>query len=404
MKNSTSNIIIIKLWNWLRMYNDASRSVILLHPNVEALATPIPFLLTRLNKYGEMLQFETGNKKNKLIIALGISKPLFQLIDKKDFPSIHLLRLSGRKYVPIYFSFKSFLIIQKQIRLTTKCTVIAGDLRAALLPTVGAKILFRHRVRTQISIHGAVFYSQNPVTIRKFATDLLIRLMIRLTIRLTDSVRVVSKHLEVEIRSKYKSSQGKTFVAPIPILESSFNKEYFRKVEESIVVLGRLHSERGVLEIIHWLANFLILNPRIQLTIAGEGPLKPNIEEWVSKLGLPNQVSVVGNLPSREVNRLLSRSHILVSNAPHEGYGLAIREAALHGCLIVARRNKGTEELIEVFGNRIFLYETIEEFQSNLELALQTQADLLSTSHLISTQKSIDSAAKRNLIWSWLVD
>jgi glycosyltransferase involved in cell wall biosynthesis len=376
------------------------RQVILVHPNIDRLATPIPTLLTRFNNYGEMLQFETVDQTNKLVLVLGIKDSSFNSIDEKLYPAIRILRFSSKKSFPIIFSFKLILHIKTQLLIGEKCTVIAGDLRAAVLPMIASKIFFKKKVRTQISFHGTPSNIYNQKVLKKF----IVGLIIRLAVRFADSIRVVSRHLEIEVLSKFNNSKDKTFVAPIPILENAFEQTKIQKVHKSVVVLGRLHPERGILELLNFLEKPLKASPDIHLTIAGDGPLMPKVKKWALSLGLKNQVSILGNLQTREAIQLLSQSHILVSNALHEGFGMAIREAALQGCLIVARRNPGTQTLAETFGNCVSLYESENEFVLVLQNALRRKANTDNLSELERIQGKIDIASKEKLISSWLND
>jgi glycosyltransferase involved in cell wall biosynthesis len=89
-----------------------------------------------------------------------------------------------------------------------------------------------------------------------------------------------------------------------------------------------------------------------ELKIAGDGPLRSELEEEVRDLGLEEQVSVLGAVPHSRVADLLAEANIYTqhcktaSDGDQEGQGVTFVEAAASGLPIVATRHNGLPDVI----------------------------------------------------------
>lgn len=379
------------------MLSKQNHRVIFLHPNVESVATPISELLERFNYYGEVLQEECGSQDVRLHLVLGIRKKSFEEINFKLYKNLIIQRLSSSRIFPILFTFRVLILLGNIVRKNDRCTVVSGDLRAGLLSLISIKLCFGSAIKTQISIHGRLLPNYR-FDFRQY----FIRPLLWLGIKCTDSIRVVSEHLLKHVVQHYPGTQSKLFVSPIPVtnFDSSNNSSTSRL--NSIAIVGRLHTERGILEALDFAKLALQEFKEVSLIIAGNGPLFRSVENWINASGLENRIKFLGHLPKHEVPRLLARVQILLSNAPHEGYGLSVREAALSGCVVVARKNMGTEELANLYGTGIFLYETKQEFMFQIRAALNESLDFAKLENLRKLQSEINFKAVNRLITSWL--
>jgi glycosyltransferase involved in cell wall biosynthesis len=81
-----------------------------------------------------------------------------------------------------------------------------------------------------------------------------------------------------------------------------------------------------------------------RLIFVGEGPTRTLVEADVARAGLQNQVVFAGN--SREVEQILSKSHIFVLPSRWEGFPLTILEAMRAGLPVVASDVGGVREAV----------------------------------------------------------
>jgi glycosyltransferase involved in cell wall biosynthesis len=100
-----------------------------------------------------------------------------------------------------------------------------------------------------------------------------------------------------------------------------------------IVAVGRLSREKGFADLIAAFAS--VRDERsVRLTILGEGPERPRLEQLVAELGLSDCVAMPGFVP--EPTELVRHAALLVSSSRHEGFGNVIVEALACGTPVVA--------------------------------------------------------------------
>jgi glycosyltransferase involved in cell wall biosynthesis len=107
------------------------------------------------------------------------------------------------------------------------------------------------------------------------------------------------------------------------------------------VALGRLHPNKGFDLLLEALAK----TRDIHLWIAGDGPLRSNLEREASDLGIADRVRFLGwreDAPS-----LLARADLLVCPSLHEPLGNVVIEAWSAGLPVVATATDGPASLIE---------------------------------------------------------
>jgi glycosyltransferase involved in cell wall biosynthesis len=384
------------------MRYSTSRTTILIHPNIGSVATSLSDLLSRLNVYGKAMQDFTGDESQQLILFLGISKKDMSIVRKFNFGGLRIVRLSKNSRFPILFSMRTLLYLKMNFPKHSNFTLIAGDLRASLFPILASKYAFRTRTRIQISIHGAVTPSMATQRSRKYFKTLLTSF----AIAKSDSIRVVSQHLRNEVIEKVPSSREKIFISPIPILisNSRMNISDRSQAIQSFAIVGRLHPERGVIEALDYCSNILSLDVKYKLIIIGDGTSLPEVRHWIKNSGLVDQIQVIGQLTQDELFEYWNKIDLLVSNAPFEGYGMTIREAALRGCRILARRNSGTIALQNEFGDVVSLFENADDFQVKFERIKDVNVDQKYVQSLRENQYLADKNSVHLLVETWLVD
>jgi glycosyltransferase involved in cell wall biosynthesis len=108
------------------------------------------------------------------------------------------------------------------------------------------------------------------------------------------------------------------------------------KPEFDVVILGRLHVHKGVLDLPEIWSRVRQSKPDAKLLIIGEGAHRPLVEQGLQKLGLTSSVTFTGGVPEREKNELLARSRIGLSLSFEEGWGLSVNEYLATGLPVVA--------------------------------------------------------------------
>jgi glycosyltransferase involved in cell wall biosynthesis len=254
------------------------------------------------------------------------------------------------------------------------------------------------KVKIQIQFHGDTYFFRSNPGIRGF----LRVIFSRLSINFSDSIRVVSKFQIDEIEAIKPRSTQEFIIAPIPI---NFSRVATSTSEKSVDVafIGRLHPERGINELIKIIEFLKVLDPNIQIAIAGDGPLRGLIENRFSHWINEGSLLTLGYLNERQVQNLYGKSKVLISSAPREGYGLTLREAALSGMLIVARDSKGAREASDAYPHQVKIYSSVDEAIYFINECLDMRSHKFSVNRL-SAQKEMDLKGLERLVTSWLAD
>jgi len=113
----------------------------------------------------------------------------------------------------------------------------------------------------------------------------------------------------------------------------------------SIVALGRLSEEKGLLFLIRAVGELVAMGRDVCLVILGEGPQRPELEQLVEQLGLSARVRMPGFVDDGA--RFLSYFSIFVLPSLTEGLPMVLLEAMEAGLPIVASRVGGIPEVLD---------------------------------------------------------
>ncbi|MCH8627036.1 glycosyltransferase family 4 protein [Arsenicicoccus piscis] len=168
----------------------------------------------------------------------------------------------------------------------------------------------------------------------------------RLVASKADMVLCVSSDLENrqrELGAKHVASA----VIPAPPFEVSARDRSEVRAELGIdddtklaVVIARLSTQKGLPVLLN--AANLLRDKGIQFVIAGDGPLRDELQDDIDNRSLP--VRLLGD--RRDVPDLLQAADVVVSSANWEGQPLALQEALAAGCPIVTTDAGGTAAVV----------------------------------------------------------
>ena len=118
-----------------------------------------------------------------------------------------------------------------------------------------------------------------------------------------------------------------------------------------VVQACRFIEKKGLPDTLRAFAEFVKKFPKSTLTLAGDGPLRSQLERDAREMGLP--VRFVGFLGGRELADLYAESHIFIhpsvttSAGDREGVPNSMLEAMATGLPVVATRHGGIPEAVE---------------------------------------------------------
>lgn len=119
--------------------------------------------------------------------------------------------------------------------------------------------------------------------------------------------------------------------------------------EVQLVFVGRLVSEKNLTGLLRSLA--LLQSRDWVLSLAGDGPQRPQLEALAGELGLDSQVNFLGSVT--DVPGLLAKSDVFVMSSTSEGMPIALLEATAAGLPVVVTDVGGCAEVVEQVGHGI---------------------------------------------------
>lgn len=121
-----------------------------------------------------------------------------------------------------------------------------------------------------------------------------------------------------------------------------------------ILTVARLAEKKGIEYSIRAIAQVIQKHPdwEIKYRIAGDGPLRSELQDLIDHLDARHQVKLVGWMDQAEIQDLYASSHLFVlasvtaKNGDQEGQGLVLAEAQAAGLPVVCTDHNGFSESI----------------------------------------------------------
>ncbi len=165
-----------------------------------------------------------------------------------------------------------------------------------------------------------------------------------------DAITLVSKSLQYYL-DQLGANHNNIQVCPMGVdLKGCFTIQ--KKPEErnplSLIFVGRLIHQKGILELIEVIRDLYKNYPKIELNIIGEGDLSERINNYIKEEGLEKNIILHGAKTPQQVAQLLNQSSIFVMPSTiNEGFGLVTIEAMGCGCAVLASDLPSSREIIQ---------------------------------------------------------
>jgi glycosyltransferase involved in cell wall biosynthesis len=117
--------------------------------------------------------------------------------------------------------------------------------------------------------------------------------------------------------------------------------------EPRLVCVGRLSEQKGHLLLVEAAAQLAALDLRFKLILVGDGPLRPQIETMIARLGLQDHVEITGWASNTEVQQQILASRAMVLPSFAEGLPVVIMEALALSRPVISTYVAGIPELVE---------------------------------------------------------
>ncbi|HCM14851.1 MAG TPA: hypothetical protein DHW79_02690 [Candidatus Cloacimonas sp.] len=194
-------------------------------------------------------------------------------------------------------------------------------------------------------------------------------------------------------------NEDKVFALPNSIPVELFKDLSIKDRPYDLISLGRISPEKHI-DIILKIVQRLAPDLELQVAIAGRGPSVEGIEDMVKRLGLNQQIRMLGYIPDNELESFFNSGKIFVVCSETEGFPRTILQAASCGSLIVSSSVGDIPEIIRNGKNGFLVapYDNIDEYCSFITQALRDSDASLNMSQRLQKEVhnlfSTESAAK----------
>jgi glycosyltransferase involved in cell wall biosynthesis len=135
-----------------------------------------------------------------------------------------------------------------------------------------------------------------------------------------------------------------------------------------LLAVGRLQRVKDHEFLLRGCAALRSLGMNLLCLIAGDGPEKRRLVRQINKLGLENQVKMLGHIAHSKLASLYCQADLVVLTSRSEGVPVVLMEAMARGTPVLAPNITGIPELI-VHGETGFLYKpgSLQDFIERVE-------------------------------------
>ncbi len=278
--------------------------------------------------------------------------------------------------------------------------LVAGDPWESFFASVLFSKLTRIRLRIQVQVHGDI---GNQLWISHNWRNRIRSVVSFLTFKLATEVRATSKTQAAHLVTKYGVDSKKIHVIPVPsFYESNGNFPESKSLRpKSLGLVGRLEHDRGLDSFVELVAKLGKVNHDFFVVVAGSGKLRSKLQKSL-ELHLPtSRIKFLGEVEPSDMEITWNMLGILVSCAPTESYGRAMRESLVNGIPVWATPSTGSAELSKLArqGMRILnLADTPEALNKKFEELLVYDVDESLRKALIDSDRKLIS----ELVSSWV--
>lgn len=206
---------------------------------------------------------------------------------------------------------------------------------------------------------------------------ILEKLFVGFFARNAKAVRVINQKQVPEFLERAGVDEKKikyvpAFYIDFDVFKPSFDFAQDKQKKYDVVFSGRLVKNKGIYLLLRAIKNpkLKILNPK--LIIIGDGPLKPNIERYIQKNNLQNNVELVGWLPTiNDVAEIYNQSKIMVMPSFNEGGPRVTLEAMACKIPVITSRVGIMLDIIKEGENGLFIDWNPEDIADKIMLLLK---------------------------------
>lgn len=280
------------------------------------------------------------------------------------------------------------------------CFFSASKEYRELIKNYQPDVVHAHMVHANIFTRLNRLFSSIPRLINSAHSNIEGGRLRMLAYRLTHSLADVTTNVSQNAVKEFEKRKA----VPVGGIKAVYNgidlnKFRFKSLDNSIfdtndinfISVGRFHDAKDYPNLIQ--AVYQVkqqINKPVKFYIAGDGEIRPQLEQLIQRLDLTNDIILLG--ARSDIPDLLNQANFFVLSSKYEGFGLVVAEAMACQCFVIATDSAGPAEIMGDTGilvepqNSEKLAQSIlqalelseEQIQENNQLARQRVEELFS--------------------------
>ena len=215
-----------------------------------------------------------------------------------------------------------------------------------LVRKINPDILHAHYV-TSYGLAGAIS-GRHPLVITAWGSDVLVRpekswayrQIVRFALKRADLITSMADHMTQHLVEKGYAQAQKIVTLPFGVDTEIFNpnRRSSPTTHDSSLIVSTRRLDRGldVHVFIRAAPHVLESCGRVRFAVAGDGPLRAELEELANDLGIASHIEFLGAITHQDMSKLLGEADVFVSTSPSDGNNISLNEAMACGAFPVA--------------------------------------------------------------------
>lgn len=287
-----------------------------------------------------------------------------------------------RRHLISFIYLRYFFIIKPK-------AVIASELGFNTIISIFFKYVFNYKLI--VTVDDSLKMSKNYSTLRN--------LLRKFTYNFVDKIIVVNPKVKNYLTIIFPEQTSKFIYFPIIQNDVKLSKQIKRcditnisheldiKEKKVVLFVGRLEKVKSPMLLLKVYRKIVSSNPSIsKLIIVGDGSMKEEMETYIDKHNLRDQIKLVGKKHGKDLYPYYKLAHIFVLPSNFEPFGAVVNEALIAGCYCIVSDIAGSSCLINKKNGTIFKSQNSEDLYNALKSGIEnTSSSILNESKMDKT-------------------
>jgi glycosyltransferase involved in cell wall biosynthesis len=294
----------------------------------------------------------TGFLENKfvenciVITASYKDSPAFEIIDGvKIYRFKTWAMFNHRVHLPSFDLFRIILKVMKEERPDQIHTVTRFSMHT-MLGLLLSKIK-GYRVVHEEYLAGHVNGESKMMNLASYLWD---KIMVRFCLSFADQIVCLSQSVKTFLAQDLGLDEAKMVVIQsgchLQADPQSYQQKFNRVKHFNLFWAARLVALKNPILALETVKILRQTRQDFSFYIAGEGPLRSEVEEFIKQNNMGSYVHYLGRLNAKQMSQQFRQNHVFLSTSTMEGLCLSVLEAIYNTNLVVSSRTGGPDELL----------------------------------------------------------